>query len=55
MIDAARLAIKSELPGDRLMAANDTIFGVYHDWVHQNPGTHLDGGIEENGKWQNIW
>ena len=25
---------------------------VYGDWVHQNPGTHLDGGISEDGRWQ---
>ena len=36
------------------MAADDTISIVYQDWVHQNPGTHLDGGIEEDGKWQKI-
>ena len=25
---------------------------VYGDWVHGNPGTHLDGGISEDGRWQ---
>ena len=25
---------------------------VYGDWVHGNPGTHLDGGIPEDGLWQ---
>ena len=28
---------------------------VYGDWVHGNPGTHLDGGITENGTWQGWW
>ena len=28
---------------------------VYGDWVHQNPGTHLDGGISEDGRWQRWW
>ena len=28
------------------------IYGVYQDWVHQNPGDHLDGGIAEDSKWQ---
>ena len=37
------------------MATNDMIFGVYQDWVHQNPGTLLYGGIEEDDNWQNIW
>ena len=25
---------------------------VYGDWVHGNPGTHLDGGVTEDGLWQ---
>ena len=37
------------------MDASDALFGVYQDWVHQNPGTHLYGGIREDGKWQAIW
>ena len=28
---------------------------VYGDWVHGNPGTHLDGGIAEDGKCQGWW
>ena len=28
-----------------LTATDDMIFGVYQDWVPQNPGTHLDSGI----------
>ena len=36
------------------MAADDKLFRVYQYWVHQNPGTHLDDGIEEDGKWQHI-
>ena len=44
--DAARLASESDLPGYFLTVANDNLFGVYQDWVHQNPGTHLYGGIE---------
>ena len=28
---------------------------VYGDWVHGNPGTHLDGGITDDGKWQGCW
>ena len=28
---------------------------VYGDWVHGNPGTHLDGGIAEDGTWQGWW
>ena len=53
--NAACLARNSDLPGDFLTAADDMIFVVYQDWVHQNPGTPLYGGIEEGGKWQKIW
>ena len=28
---------------------------VYGDWVHGNLGTHLDGGITEDGRWQKWW
>ena len=28
---------------------------VYGDWVHANPGTHLDGGIKDNSAWQAWW
>ena len=44
-----------DLPGKSLTDADDNILGVYQDWVHQNPGTHLDGKIEEDSKWQELW
>ena len=28
---------------------------VYGDWVHANPGTHLDGGICDESAWQARW
>ena len=28
---------------------------VYGDWVHGNPGTHLDSGIADNSAWQAWW
>ena len=28
---------------------------VYRDWVHGNPGTHLDGGITDEWKCQGWW
>ena len=31
------------------------LYGVYQNWVHQNPGYHLDGGITEDSKWQERW
>ena len=50
--DAAHLASESDTPRDCLTAANDKVFEVYQDWMHQNFDTHLDVGIEENGRWQ---
>ena len=44
--DATRLAIEGNLPRDRVTAADYKLFGGYQDWVHQNPGTHMYGGIE---------
>ena len=31
------------------------IHGAYQDWVHQNPGKHLDGGITEDSQCQAWW
>ena len=31
------------------------IYDVYQDWVNQNPGDHLYGGIAEDSKWQARW
>ena len=28
---------------------------VYKDWVHSNPGNHLDGGICDDSAWQSWW
>ena len=28
---------------------------VYGDWVHENPGTHLDGGVADDWTWQGWW
>ena len=53
--DAAHLVSEGGLPGDILTAADDKFFGIYQDLVHQNPGTHMYGGIEKNGKNQQIW
>ena len=50
--NSACLASVGDLHRDRLMDANDKLFGIYQYCVHQNPGTHLDFGIEEGGKWQ---
>ena len=44
-----------ELPDVGLLVANYMIYGFYQDWVHQNPGDHLDEGIAEDSKWQVRW
>jgi hypothetical protein len=28
---------------------------VYGDTIHQNDGTHLDGGVVDDGRWQARW
>ena len=28
---------------------------VYGDWVHGNPGTHIDGGVTNDSTWQACW
>ena len=52
VIDTARLVVVSKLPGKSLTAAYDKIFGICQDRVNQNPGTHMDFSIEEDGESQ---
>ena len=37
------------------MGADYMLYSVYQDWMYQNPGDHLDGGIAEESKWQVRW
>ena len=53
--DAELLEITYDFPRVHLMAADEVLFRVYYDWLHQNISTHLDGGINEDGKWQAMW
>ena len=50
--DATIKARMGDLPYVHLLGADYMIYGVYQDWVHQNPGDHLDGGIAEDSKCQ---
>ena len=50
--DAALQARKGDLPDVRLLVTDYILYGVYQDWVHQNPGDHLDGGTTEYSKWK---
>ena len=49
---AAHPSRNSKLPKVCVMAAANVLFSVYQDWVHQNTVTHMDDGINNNGKWQ---
>ena len=31
------------------------LWEVYGDWVHGNPGTHLDGGVKDDSACQAWW
>ena len=42
-------------PGTSRKAEDLRLREVYGDWVHGNPGTHLDGGIAEDGTWKEWW
>ena len=43
---------EGDLPDFCLLGADYMLYGVYQDWVHQNTGYHLDGGISEDSKWK---
>ena len=43
------------LPGQAATNTDRKLLGVYGDFVHQNDGTHLDGGIEDDRIWQERW
>jgi hypothetical protein len=44
-----------DLPGVEMTAADKILHKVYGDHVHQNDGTHLDGGISDDKIWQERW
>jgi hypothetical protein len=43
------------VPGSSLSDADQKMDKVYGDHVHQNPGTHLSGGIANDAPWQERW
>ena len=45
-VDAAHQEIRSDHPNVHLNTFDVAIFGVYQDWMHQNPGNLLEGGIK---------
>jgi hypothetical protein len=44
-----------DVPRSSLSDADQKMDKVYGDHVHQNPGTHLSGGIANNAPWQERW
>jgi hypothetical protein len=44
-----------DLPGTAALAADIKLMNVYGDYIHQNDGMHLDGGIANNPMCQERW
>jgi hypothetical protein len=44
-----------DVPGSSLPDVDQKMDKVYGDNVHQNPGTHLSGGIANDALWQERW
>ena len=53
--DTSRLASEGNLDKYQLMTADVNLFSVYQDLMQQNPGTHINDRVEEDGNWQKIW
>jgi len=45
----------SDLSGATISPANRRLDAVYGDHVHDNPGEHIDGVIEDDGVWQDFY
>ena len=44
-----------DLPGYTPTPEDLRLQEVYGDWVHANPGTHLDKGVHNNLVWKAWW
>ena len=44
-----------DVPGYNPNPEDLRIWEVHEDWVHANPGTHMDGGVRNNSAWQAWW
>lgn len=45
----------SDLPGYIITEMDRKLDEIYGDHIHQNPGTHLDGGVADDAIWQSYW
>ena len=50
-----RDASRRDVPGYAPTPEDLRLREVYGDWVHGNPGSHLAGGILEDGRGQKWW
>jgi hypothetical protein len=41
---------EGDLPGATLSDAHRMLHTIYRDYVHQNPGQHLNRGVNDNQK-----
>ena len=46
---------EGDLPGALRSPAAEKLFTVYGDTVHQNCGSHLNGGITDDKEWQKYY
>ena len=44
-----------DLPDVMVTDVDRKLMGVCRDCIHQNDGTHLDGGVEDDAAWQARW
>ena len=44
-----------DLPDATISEADRKLLEVYGAYIHQNDGTHLDGGIKDDAIWQEYW
>ena len=51
-VDAALQAQEGDLLDVCLLGVDYMLYGIYHHWLHENSGYHLDRGIAEDRKWQ---
>jgi hypothetical protein len=45
----------ADLPGYEQTRCNALLDSVYGDHVHANDGTHMKGGFQDDGVWQQYW
>ena len=46
---------EEQLPPEPIEQINNLMYKVYGDYVHQDDGTQLDGGIQDDNTWQTYW